>query len=173
MKKLFNAFIFSVLLGAPFAYGDEAIGSTISQTTPPPMWTGFYAGVNAGGFWSNAYSPTSIDWSRLTAPGNFASSSAFASVPQTGFAWTNGMGFAGGGQIGYNWRIADKVVVGVETDFQGIAGDGNNWNTGWLAGSSSSKGPSFIGTIRGRGGYLVTPNMQIYGTGGFSYSGGN
>jgi outer membrane immunogenic protein len=173
MKTFPASLMFLIVLRAFSAHADEAIGSTISQTTRPPMWTGFYVGLNAGGFWNNTSAPTTFDWSRLTAPGNFAYSSAFASVPQTGFAWTNGAGFAGGGQVGYNWQLTDKVVVGVETDFQRIAGGGNNWNTGWLAGSSSSRGPSFIGTVRGRGGYLVAPNMQIYGTGGFSYSGGN
>lgn len=66
------------------------------------MWAGFYAEVNAESLWTNTNSPTAVDWSRLTAPGNFTYASVFASVSQTGFAWTNGSSFAGGGQIGYS-----------------------------------------------------------------------
>jgi outer membrane immunogenic protein len=77
----------------------------------------------------------------------------------------------GGGQFGYNWQVTDRIVVGVETDFQGVTGGGSNWNSGWA--SSSSRGPSSIGTARGRAGYLVTPNLKVYGTGGLAYGAGN
>jgi outer membrane immunogenic protein len=170
MKTLSSAFIFASLLLAPFAHGEELISSKVS-VAPLPMWTGFYAGLNAGSFWNNPVA--SPDWSRVTTPGAFAYSTAFASAPQMGFAWTAGPHFAGGGQVGYNWQVSDKIVVGVETDFQGVAGGGTNWNTGWISSSSTNRGPSSIGSVRGRAGYLVTPDLQVYGTGGFSYSGAN
>jgi outer membrane immunogenic protein len=137
------------------------------------MWTGFYAGLNAGSLWNTGNVSNSINWASLTAPGNFRYPTAFLSAPQTGFAWTSSPGFIGGGQVGYNWQLSEKVVVGVETDFQGIAGAGNNWNPAGLSGFPSSRSPSSIGSIRGRTGYLVAPNLRIYGTGGFSYGTGN
>ena len=30
-------------------------------------------------------------------------------------------GFIGGGQIGYNWRVSESFVAGMEADIQGIA----------------------------------------------------
>lgn len=169
MKTRSGALLVCMLLGAPVAAGEERTGVAASQISPLPTWTGLYAGLNAGSLWTN---PTaSVDWSRLTAPGDFSYPSAFASLPRSGFAWSNGPGFAGGGQVGYNWRISDKVVVGLETDFQGIAGGGTN--IGGLPALSSIRGPSAVGSVRGRAGYLVTPNLQLYGTGGFSYGAGN
>lgn len=132
MTKISAALIFLVLLGVPFAYGDELTGPRGTQLAPLPTWTGFYVGLNAGGLWSNGNAPATVDWSRL-APGNFPYSTAFASVPQAGFAWTKKPGFVGGGQVGYNWQVTDRIVVGVETDFQGVTGG----NTEWLSRSSS------------------------------------
>jgi outer membrane immunogenic protein len=75
----------------------------------------------------------------------------------------------GGGQVGYNWQIMDRVVVGVETDFQGVTGGGSNWSSRSL-GSPSTHTPNSIGSVRGRAGYLLTPTLQVYGTGGMAYS---
>jgi outer membrane immunogenic protein len=169
MKTRSGALMLWALLGAPFAFGGEASAPAASRSAPLPTWTGFYAGVNTGGLWSN--SGGSVDWSRLAGPSNLAFSSGFASVPQSSFAWANGPGFAGGGQVGYNWQITNNIVVGVETDFQGIAGGGTN--SGGFSNFASSKAPAYVGSVRGRGGYLVSPNLQLYGTGGFAYSGGN
>jgi outer membrane immunogenic protein len=170
MKKRFIFSILVVALSIPFACADEQTSPKASQPATLPTWTGFYAGVNAGSLWSNTNASSTVDWSRLTAGGNIGSAT-FTSVPQTGFGWTGGPGFVGGGQVGYNWQMTNKIVVGIETDFQGVAGGGSNWNTGWMSNSLSSKGPSSIGSVRGRAGYLVAPNLQVYGTGGFSYSG--
>lgn len=170
--RLVTSTLFSVLtLCTPAAQADQT-GPRSSQPAPLPSWTGFYAGVNSGGLWNRFNASTAIDWSRLTFPGNFASSAAFGSVPQPNFTWANKAGFIGGGQVGYNWQVTDRVVIGVETDFQEVAGGGGNWNSGWVA-SSSAHGPSSIGTARRRAGYLLTPNLQVYGTGGLAYGAGN
>ena len=166
MKTLVTALILLSVLRAFSTSADEAVGSAVSKSTPPRIWTGFYAGLNAGGFWNNTYDPASINWSRLAAPGSFIYPSGFASVPQTGIVWKSGVGLVGGGQLGYSWQLTDRVVVGVETDIQGLAGGTNSWSTG-------SNGPSIIGSVRGRAGYLVAPNLQIYGTGGSAFSGPN
>jgi outer membrane immunogenic protein len=158
-------------LGADSASADEAIGSSTSQSTPPRIWMGFYAGLNAGGFWNNNYDPASIDWSRLATPGGFNYSSSFATVPQRGISWNNGVGFAGGGQLGYNWQLTDRIAVGVETDIQGFAGGRSSWSTGGLSASPFGAGPSFVGSARGRAGYLVEPDLQIYGTAGPAFGG--
>lgn len=159
--KTAGIFVVSILFALEALAGEGA-----KAPAPLPSWTGFYAGVNLGGLWSG--NPAAIDWSSLSAPGGFSYRPSFALAPQSGFAWTTAPGLVGGGQAGYNWQITDKVVVGVEADFQGVSG-GGNWSAGWAPGSS--KAPGSLGSVRGRAGYLVTPNLQVFGTGGFSYGG--
>jgi outer membrane immunogenic protein len=104
-------------------------------------------------------------------------------------------GFIGGAQIGYNYQWGSNVVIGIETDIQGTgiragsfgAGIGQS---GWahpavgevpvspfsvtqtaVGGTSVSSGLDFLGTVRGRLGYLWTPTMLLYATGGFTYGG--
>jgi len=67
-------------------------------------------------------------------------------------------GVVAGGQIGYNWQNG-PIVFGLEADAS-------------YADISASFGPfeasiDFIATARGRLGYLVTPNILVYGTAGF------
>ena len=88
-------------------------------------------------------------------------------------------GFIGGGQLGYNGQWG-SVVAGIETDISGIAGSGG---TGTVTGASSdgvysylgqttvSRRLSYLGTLRGRLGYLVTPTLLLYGTAGMAYGG--
>ncbi|MGA8169397.1 MAG: outer membrane beta-barrel protein [Methylocystis sp.] len=64
----------------------------------------------------------------------------------------------GGGQIGYNLQLSPLFVAGLETDFQG----------------SSSRNLNWFGTVRGRLGVTpFSPNLLIYGTGGFAYGEGS
>jgi len=75
--------------------------------SPASNWTGFYIGVNAGG--SIGRNPT--DLTAVSFPsGAFSQEGSFTESPA---------GFAGGGQIGYNWSIAPNWVFGLEGDFQG------------------------------------------------------
>ena len=90
-------------------------------------------------------------------------------------------GFIGGVQFGYNWQLADRWVAGFEADLQGLAG-ANSSNSrsssadvsgfaghGVDTGLSVTKGIDFLGTVRGRLGFLVKPNLLVFGTGGFAY----
>jgi outer membrane immunogenic protein len=159
----------------------------------PPMaapviynWTGFYIGANGGYSWGRAN--TSI----LPLAG-----SPFPSVPFTAFH-QNVDGGLGGGQVGYNWQVDPKWLVGLEADIQGT---GERSSTG-LTTSTNRYGSSIVGvpvgsgadfnaiatlaanlsydlqwfaTFRGRVGFLATPQTLLYGTGGlavgqFSYT---
>ena len=120
---------------------------------PPPLWTGFYAGLNLGG-------------------GFYANNSS-----NQGWGWNNGGGggsggVVGGGQIGYNYQFGSSFVVGAETDFQGTSiGSGGNNNNNWLFGLPpvTTARLNWFGTVRGRLGWLFTPTVLVYGTGGFAY----
>ena len=95
------------------------------------------------------------------------------------WGWNNGGsnsgGVIGGGQIGYNFQVTPMFVVGAETDFQGTSlgsGGGNNNNWGWLFGFPpvATARLNWFGTVRGRVGItLLSPQLLVYGTGGFAY----
>lgn len=79
-----------------------------AYTPPPPVWswTGLYVGVNAGGHIGRNPS-TASDITTGSVIGTFTMSPA---------------GFAGGGQVGYNWQFASNWLLGVEGDIQGATG---------------------------------------------------
>ncbi len=127
-------------------------GSYPPPPPPPPLysWTGFYVGAN-GGFGGN----------------NFNYSSTIAGVP--GNASLNSSGFLGGGQAGFNWQVAPLWVIGVETDFDGTDISSNASASTPLASANVGTKIDWFGTVRGRAGFLVTPVVLLYGTGGWAY----
>jgi outer membrane immunogenic protein len=145
---------------------------------PPPMWTGFYAGLNLGGGWTaNSVNPAS-----LTPYGDAAGNVVL--MPGNTSGGSNAGGVVGGGQIGYNYQFGSNFVVGVETDFQGTSmSSGGNSNQilyadptnpgGFLVPLAPAGNPgialNWFGTVRGRAGFLITPTLLVYGTGGFAY----
>lgn len=76
-----------------------------------------------------------------------------------GGGWKGSKGSVlGGGQVGYNLQLSNLFVAGLETDFQGTSSRNLNW----------------FGTVRGRLGITpFSPNLLIYGTGGFAYGEGS
>jgi outer membrane immunogenic protein len=151
---------------------------------PPPMWTGFYAGLNAGYSWganTNAYSQNQ-------GYDNYFSSPYAAPIAMNGVIPNTQSGFMGGAQLGYNYQYGPSILIGVETDIQGAdvrgAGNSTGLNTAsyqrtpygvftenTLGSTRVQGGLHYLGTIRGRLGYLFTPALLVYGTGGFAYGG--
>ncbi len=154
---------------------------------PPPMWTGFYVGLNAGGEWSSNNS-VEVDSFAINNP-------AFPTAPRASIPAVlgatadipvgSGGGFIGGGQLGYNYQFGPSLVAGIEADIQGIAGStgrGNAFSSLQIIGFPTSfvdtslsvdKRLDYLGTVRGRLGWLVTPTLLLYGDGGLAYGGVN
>ena len=151
---------------------------------PPPFtWTGFYAGVNAGAIIRSGSSNNfSIFDPNAGIDGNFIANSLL------GGSGGGRTGFIGGGQAGYNWQTG-AFVLGVETDFDGttLSRSFNNVGTpfagagvpailqGDFLSVNGKASLSWLGTTRGRVGYVVTPDnrLMIYATGGVAYGGGS
>lgn len=116
----------------------------VGPAYPPPSnierWTGFYFGASLGYGWGTA----GIDGTA----GSF-------SFDQSGLT--------GGVFGGYNWQFG-RTVVGIEGDI----------GTGNLGGSASGVQGAIetdlnaIGSLRLRAGYLATPSLLLYATGGFA-----
>ena len=151
---------------------------------PPPFtWTGFYIGVNAGGIW-----PSGSRNASLLDP-NAGTDGAFVSAGFPGGLGSQSAGFIGGGQAGYNWQTG-AFVLGVETDFDGstLSKSFNNVGSPFVSPFAVAHGLggdfltvngknslTWLGTTRGRVGFVATPDnrLMIYGTGGVAYGGGN
>jgi outer membrane immunogenic protein len=156
-RSIFTALAVALTAGSAVAADLPSHKAPPPYIPPPPImtWTGFYAGLNLGG-------------------GFLASNSS-----NQGWNWggngNNSGGVVGGGQIGYNFQVTPMFVVGVETDFQGtsIGSGGGNNNWGWIFGFPGGGGSARInwfGTVRGRVGItLLSPQLLLYGTGGFAY----
>jgi outer membrane immunogenic protein len=165
------------------------------KAPPPPvapvmMWTGFYIGLNAGGAWDNNHSVDTVGrpvsgFADGIGTGSFAATSAAAASGSTAFG-NNGR-FIGGGQIGYNWQFGSRGVVGFEADIDGLARQTgtsilNNttapftfFGGGEVINSTITNTRTtldYLGTIRGRLGFLATPSFLLYATGGGAYGEG-
>ena len=156
-----------------------------SHKAPPPApapitWTGFHVGLNAGGVWGNN---NGVTISSFPISPYASSDPGYWTIGNGNISAGNKTGFIGGGQIGYDWQSSlsgYNFVTGFEADFQGIAGAGGSGsrsvaypvNDGNIFSSiSASRNLQYLGTVRARVGYLVTPTLLIYGTGGFAYGG--
>jgi outer membrane immunogenic protein len=142
---------------------------------PTYPWTGWYVGLNAGGV---------VDDSRysLDPAGCFVTGCGTGGIPGNAFRQystrLSGSDATAGGQFGYNYQFSPRWVAGFESDI--------NWNG--LRHSDSvvqALGPplfaagsfahtvttslDWFGTVRGRIGFLATPNLLLYGTGGLAY----
>ncbi len=187
MKKFLLAMTAFGLFSLPAMSADMAPAPYYKAPIPVPVciWCGFYLGANAGGTWSddNSVGVNSVlSQDFLLGPASYGAASAAGasgSVPAGGRS-----GFIGGGQVGYNWQVSPAWLVGFETDIQGVSGNGNGTVTnssGPIAffGASevvttsiaSTSKLDYLGTVRGRLGYLFTPTFLLYGTGGLAYGG--
>ena len=107
--------------------GPTAFAADMPIVTKAPVavaaynWTGWYVGVNAGGTWGSADTPTTTVFA---GPGYFASTSV-ASINATNQS-SDFSGFTGGIQAGYNWQFNPNLVAGIEVDFNYFGNRGSN-----------------------------------------------
>jgi outer membrane immunogenic protein len=165
------------VLAAPAMAADMAVKAPAPY---PYLWNGFYLGVNAG---------YADEQSTFTTAANYTPDAALAVLPgvteglaalSSGRIMTNnGMGFIGGGQVGYNVQLGKLWVVGLEADIQGKTGSSNGSVTSGavVVGSAVtsvqtvSAQTDWLGTVRGRFGIVLTPTWLVYFTGGLAYGG--
>jgi outer membrane immunogenic protein len=133
---------------------------------PIANWTGFYAGVNVGGGWTN----TGVGYG-TNDPAVLELFNTVANLPANG-DHIGSSGVLGGVQIGYNTQFRPAWVAGVEADFQfaDISGSGSTPYFGGALVSSANQGIKSFGTVRARLGYLATDRLLVYATGGFAYA---
>jgi outer membrane immunogenic protein len=181
MKKLFLSGLALGALIAPATAADMA--PYFKAPAPVCVWCGFYAGANAGYAWSNSDAVNTVTTNVSSAAGLDGDVGGAVATQGTGSVSPKSNSFIAGGQLGYNWQ-AGNIVYGLETDIEGLSGSNDASsinNVGTVAGSAlptastgtilSSKNLTYLGTLRGRAGYLATPSLLFYGTAGLAYGG--
>lgn len=152
----------------------------------PHGWTGFYIGANAGYWWSTNKAVNTVGSPGYADPlfslGAENIANALAVVGTNNFS-LNTDGFIGGGQVGYNYQLQNQFVVGLEADIDGLTQSNATTQAARMvplvdfpaeyynATISVTKKLDYLGTVRGRLGYLWSPSVLFYGTGGFAYGG--
>jgi outer membrane immunogenic protein len=137
------------------------------KTPPPPTWTGLYWGVNAGWIGASQYNITNTGTD--TGAAGLGTALAVGAIPRS--ISVSHSGFIGGGQIGHNWQIAPAWVAGIEADFQGTTVNGSAGSV-FVPGNLTTVYKyelDDLGTVRARLGWLSSPNLLWYGTGGLAY----
>jgi outer membrane immunogenic protein len=168
MKKIILA---TVLAGIGSTAALAADLGARTYTKAPAMmasvsnWTGLYIGGNVGYGWGSGTTHVLP----LPDPTTFGESAAvFDTKPK---------GVIGGAQIGYNWQMG-SIVTGLEADMQGSGIKGTAQVPIILTSGASLPSPagiaateklSWFGTVRGRLGVTVMPDLLLYATGGLAY----
>ena len=200
MIKIFAPAAIVMAISATSVFAADLPAHKAPQPAEPVIsWTGAYAGLNAGyGFGTNnnsnvsllnsgSWSVTTVSNSTFVIPGSYVGGASQAnptSISQSGFI--------GGAQFGYNYQINQSFVVGFETDIQGTAMRGNSTGYGIFGSTSNTNnsassgvyanqngaftitnqaGLDYLGTARGRVGYLFRPTLLLYATAGLAYGG--
>lgn len=146
-------------IAAAMFLAQGAFAADLSYKNPPApyaapySWTGFYVGGEFG------YGVNQGD-----ASGTFVTLDGGTST--TNLA-TKPQGFVGGGFAGYDFQ-ASNIVFGILGNVDVATLDGTASNPGFI-GNANSKNRA-LASIRGRLGYLLTPQALIYGTGGWGWS---
>jgi outer membrane immunogenic protein len=142
---------------------DMAIKAPMAAPPAAFNWTGWYAGLNAGGAWGES---------------NNTFIANFPPPTPAGTDTTHMTGVIGGGQLGYNWQ-SGTWVLGVETDIQGAGQRGSNSTACSLAGCiiagstiADTEKLTWFGTTRARVG-VTSGSWLAYATGGAAYGGVN
>jgi outer membrane immunogenic protein len=167
MKRILGTLILTTALTAPGLAADLAARTYTKAPALAPVsnWSGFYLGGNLGYGWGDG----NTDFLFLPSPEEFGLNNTTLGARSAGVT--------GGAQLGYNWQIS-SLVTGLEADIQGSVIKASARANPTLVGTaipfldgviSSEQKLSWFGTVRGRLGITVTPDLLLYGTGGLAY----
>lgn len=177
----YNMSSWSVLVGPTYRFTSVFDRRTLKDQASPVStadWTGLHAGLNAGVRFggNNAAASRTVPVFAQSAwePDLFGSALAAFGQAKAGQA-----GAAVGAQAGWSWLIGGAALAGVEADFD-IFSSGRRSASRIM--NADASGPGFVDTVwsvagyarrldwlttlRGRLGYLVTPELQLFGTAG-------
>jgi len=177
--RLLQGFALPALLSSPALAADMAV-----KAPPPPIpavaaynWTGFYAGLNAGGVWGSSDPNTSASCVSLGTLNSYFTCTDAAHVTAAATGSMSGSAFTGGGQFGYNWQN-NSAVFGGELDFESFhiraSHQGGGIYSGFAGGHppgpftvTNSVSTDWLFTARARVGWAFN-TLLAYATGGLA-----
>jgi outer membrane immunogenic protein len=176
---LFSSAAAALTLGSAHASAQESTSASSGSD-----WSGYYLGLKGGYTWSESTniktSANNVQLCGSNCSGQEWSAAASAQSA-SGNTSVSPAGAIGGGLVGYNWQ-ANQLVYGVEADIQ-LASNKDNGSSSSLVPVAGNPGYSnasttavsqeltFLSTFRGRLGYLLAPELLMYGTGGLAVGG--
>jgi len=170
MKKLLVAgTVAAALCGAPALAADMALKAPPLPPAPVSTWSGFYVGAELGEKWAHT------TWTTTSVVDALAPITVDASSPRN----YDPAGIRGGLYLGYNRQFAPRWVAGVEVDW---ADARKTTTAAGIPGCSilclGAPGPvadlssvtmEWDASARARLGFLVMPDLLLYGTGGIAW----
>lgn len=162
-------------MAAVVAMSVAAASSAEADPTQTDPWNNFYVGAFAGGAWgSGDFASYAGDRSPSS---YFSSDQNIALVERDSSGNARAGTFTGGIQLGANQRF-NQFVVGAEVDFGAFDLNGSrdavDASYAGFAGIAytvrASYSTDWLLTARGRLGWLASPNMLLYFTGGLALS---
>ena len=168
--KIIRALVaIALFIATPLSVASAADMPLKAPPPPPPpaySWTGFYIGGDVGGAWTS----NTATWTPLPSPAAFGSNLISGSNRDTDVI--------GGFYAGYNWQFAPTWVAGIEGDWSWTHANGS-LNQPWTAFGTATPIPTssvamsstldWLASARGRFGYLVSPSLLAYVTGGAAW----
>jgi len=166
IRKFFGAAVLVVIVSGP------ARAQNVS-------WTGYYFGGHAGaviedsGSWKNS--------ADVISSGSYAPHGPSMAQSATSTFSNSESAFAAGIQGGYNYQVAPQFVIGFEADIEKsfLKSSGGTTVTApvpgnryaWQTTAAASRQLTYLGTVRSRVGYVVSPSILLFATGGLAYGG--
>jgi outer membrane immunogenic protein len=167
MKRMLGGMVVAAALsGSALAadLGARSYDKAPAMAASVTNWSGLYIGGNVG--YGRGSGDTSFLPQNLGALGTIAPATTLDTKLQ---------GVTGGAQIGYNWQMG-AIVTGLEADIQGFNIRGsvtqsplNNLPTFFPSFRLADEKLAWFGTVRGRIGVTVAPDLLLYGTGGLAF----
>ena len=153
-----------VRAGVSYKFGEAARLASVpyakapAAASPLSNWAGFYIGAHGGYGWGD--SPYSVP-------------ATITGIAGGAIGGTKSAGWVAGGHFGHNWQY-DRFVTGLEADLSAADLKGASNTVSETIGTDTvSLGfddrVKYLGTVRGRLGWLPTNNVLLYGTAGLAW----
>jgi outer membrane immunogenic protein len=182
MKLLYAVSLAALILEATASFAADIPVAEPVFKAPPPVsdWSGFYVGAGLGfrSTTTNANVNSAIDTTRNPAlQDRFLAADCYIGFPCVSGGAYNAANTRFSPYFGYNWQANSRWVLGVEADvaFGSQTITTNNYYPATPFRGSDTFRNSFSvkadwdASIRARVGYLITPDLMVYGTAGPSW----
>ena len=144
-------------------------------------WAGFYAGLNVAGAFGGDRTARTSAFPFYENPTWVTDQALTSALLASGGAKVGGAAFGAGLQVGYNRFLSPSTLAGLEADIQAFAP--TRRGASWLSAAkvsfgdtissfnSVSRSVDYLATLRGRAGFLLSPNLLLFGSAGLAFGG--